>query len=127
MKSNSHSILRNLWLLAGWILVGLVIWLSLIPSPPQIMVMDDDKVNHLAAYFTLMVWFGLIARENGFHARLAIALTALGVMLEFLQKVSGYRTFELYDMLANSAGVLAGWFLIKMRIKIEKPLNAATS
>jgi hypothetical protein len=30
----------------------------------------------------------------------------MGIALEFLQEMTGYRTFELLDMLANATGVL---------------------
>ena len=34
----------------------------------------------------------------------------MGIALEFIQEMTGYRTFDLLDMLANAAGVLgASW------------------
>ena len=37
------------------------------------------------------------------------AWIAMGVALEFAQAATGYRSFELSDMAANSLGVLLGW------------------
>ena len=39
----------------------------------------------------------------------AIGFIAMGVALEFLQGMTGYRTFEVLDMLANAVGVALGW------------------
>jgi glycopeptide antibiotics resistance protein len=37
----------------------------------------------------------------------------MGVGLEFLQDLCGVRFFEVNDMLANTAGVLLAWSLVK--------------
>ena len=33
----------------------------------------------------------------------------MGIGIEFLQRMTGYRTFDVYDMAANATGVLLGW------------------
>ena len=38
----------------------------------------------------------------------------MGIGLEFVQGALGYRTFDLFDMLANSLGVLIGWAVALM-------------
>ena len=40
----------------------------------------------------------------------------LGVTLEFAQGTTGYRTFDILDMVANACGVLLG------RLAVETPL-----
>jgi hypothetical protein len=40
-----------------------------------------------------------------------MAFVMLGVTLEYLQRLSGYRTFEYADMGANAAGVLCALLL----------------
>ena len=84
-------------------MVAAVVWGSLTPSPPSA---GNDKVGHFVVYGVLMFWFAqLYARR----LPCAAGFVALGVALEFVQGSLGYRSFELYDMLANSAGVLLGW------------------
>ena len=41
----------------------------------------------------------------------AALLIVLGIALEYLQRMTGYREFSYADMLANGAGVLFGWAL----------------
>jgi VanZ family protein len=39
----------------------------------------------------------------------AAGFAAMGVALEFIQGWTGYRSFELYDMLADGVGIAVGW------------------
>jgi VanZ family protein len=41
----------------------------------------------------------------------ALLWIGMGVGLEFAQGQLGYRTYEVYDMYANTLGVLIGWTL----------------
>lgn len=68
-----------------------------------------DKIGHLLAYGSLMLWFSLL--YGSLPARLAYGagFVVLGVVLEFMQGTLDYRTFEVADMVANSLGVLLGW------------------
>jgi VanZ family protein len=107
---------RRLWLALGWALVLGVIVLSVIPAPIQVPVVEGDKLGHLLAYGTLMVWFSNLYDESNPRIILAIGLVAMGIILEFVQRWSGYRTFEIADMAANAIGVLAGWALSPPRM-----------
>ena len=106
---------RWLWRLAGWLLVAIVVWLSLTPEPISLPVTAADKLEHAVAYAVLMAWFSNLHETAARRAGLAAALIALGVALEFAQRWTGYRTFEVTDMLAGAAGVITGWLLAPPR------------
>ena len=109
---------RAWWLALGWLLVTLVIYLSLMPQPPQPLNFDNgDKLEHASAYGLQMAWFCQIYWSRGQRVRIAVALICMGVTLEILQGMTGYRTFDYADMRANTVGVLAGWTLSLTRIK----------
>ncbi|MEM9057747.1 MAG: VanZ family protein [Pseudomonadota bacterium] len=95
------------WLAGGCVLVAVVVGGSLAPSGIDELPLPSDKINHLLAYFVLMIWFGGIYR-NAVHWRVAVALTALGIALEWLQQLGGARQGDVMDFLANSGGVLLG-------------------
>lgn len=99
--------LRPLWLAIGWGLVMLVIYLSLTPQPPRLDADYGDKVGHLLAYGVLMGWFSQLYSNR--RRPLALALFALGVVLELIQGMIGYREASLADAAANGLGVIAGW------------------
>jgi hypothetical protein len=58
---------RRVWRAIGFGLVVFVIWLSLTPQPIEIPVEQGDKLGHIAAYGTLMVWFAQLDTRH--HAR----------------------------------------------------------
>jgi hypothetical protein len=101
--------IRTLWLIIGIALIALLWWLSLMRSPPNINVPDGDKYGHLLAYGGTMWWWAQLWRTWRKRLRLAVSLALMGVVIEFVQGATGWRTFDAMDMLANSLGVLAGW------------------
>lgn len=81
-------------------------WLSLAPSsgvPPTFGI--SDKVLHAVGYAV----FGALAVLAGLRVWAAIlAAMALGLVLEVLQGLGGYRTFEWVDLVADVAGAAVG-------------------
>ena len=107
---------RVIWTLLGYTWVAIVIYFSLVPNPPVISVAEfGDKLEHLTAYFCLFSWFAQVFQRRYFFIP-AILLILLGVTMEILQGLSGYRMFEYADMLANSMGVLIAWLLSYSKI-----------
>lgn len=100
---------RRLWLALGWSIVAAIIWLSLTPSPPKLDVTLGDKLGHFGAYGTLMFWFCQLYARRAARAAYAAAFITMGIALEFIQGATGYRSFEIFDMVANTLGVLLGW------------------
>ncbi|MFH1602911.1 MAG: VanZ family protein, partial [Pseudomonadota bacterium] len=106
---------RRLWLSLGWVLVLGVIYLSLTPDPIEVPVADGDKLGHLLAYGTLMVWFSNLYGNVISRLFFAIGFVAIGIALEFIQAWTGFRSFEIVDMAANASGVFVGWALAPPR------------
>jgi VanZ family protein len=94
---------------AGWALAALIVWLSLTPSPPKIDIEEGDKLGHFLAYGSLMLWFCLLYARRASRIGYALLWIGMGIGLEFAQGELGYRTYEVYDMYANTLGVLIGW------------------
>jgi VanZ family protein len=100
----------TLWSVLGWVLIAAVIYLSLTPHPIEIDVEQGDKLGHTLAYLGMMVWFAQLYPRRS-HVWWGLGFIALGIALEYLQGWSGYRDFEYLDMVADAAGVTAGWLL----------------
>ena len=101
-------ILRVIWFIA---IVAVIIG-SLLPGNSGPMRLIDrlhipDKVEHFLAY-AVLTFLPTIHERRGFIIAAAIGAVALGVGLEFAQLYSGWRDFEVGDMVADTAGVLAG-------------------
>ena len=101
--------LRVLWLAIGWAMVAVIIWLSLTPSPPKVDFEQSDKVGHVLAYGGTMFWFCLLYRSPRTRLWYALGFIAMGIAIEYIQGWTGYRSFEVYDMVADALGVLLGW------------------
>jgi VanZ family protein len=99
---------RHLWITMSLVLLAAVLFASLQPDFGPVVPANFDKVEHLAAYVVLAVWFtGLVAR--GRYWVVAGGLLALGVLVEVLQGLMNLgRSAEVSDMLANTLGVVVG-------------------
>ena len=115
------------WLSLGWLLVLSVIVGSLIPGDMLRSVTLSDKIMHVGSYFVLMVWFaGLYHRHK--HPVVAGVLIALGIVLDVAQGATLTRSFDVNDIGANAAGVLAGlllslWFFEGWCLRLERYLE----
>ena len=96
----------GIWIF-GWLLCML---LSLI-TPPNISldVSNSDKIGHFLAYGTLSAWAVMLFRQKRAWILNAVALTFLGIAMEFAQ---GYltttRMMDWHDAMANTMGVGLG-------------------
>jgi hypothetical protein len=109
-------LLRPYWLAIGWALVAFVIYLSITPEPVRVTLEQGDKFGHAFAYATLMSWFANLYETPAGRLRRAAGFVALGIVLEFVQRWTGYRSFELADMAAGATGVAIGWLLAPPRV-----------
>ena len=100
------------WLRWGYGWVTLAILASLVPPPdfPIIEFVSMDKFLHCLMYAFLMLWFTQIYTQKAFRV-LALYFMAMGICLELLQSLTSYRSMEIADMVANTAGVIFGWVL----------------
>ena len=117
MPFNDLSLLmRRAWWAVGWFGVGLCIYLSLMHNPPTLDVVEGDKLQHIAAYSVLMLWFAQLTTEVRQRRVTAALLIGLGIAIEFAQLASGYREFSVADMAADAIGVGVGWLLAPPRL-----------
>ena len=107
----------RLWLVIGFLLVGVVCFLTLTPSPPDIGDFpESDKIGHFVAYSAIMLWFGFIYLRGKRYMRVGLAFIVMGIALELIQGMLDYRSFSYLDMSANACGVMIGWLLARTRL-----------
>lgn len=92
---------------AFWLCMAAVLALCLMPPVQHLPSTGWDKANHALGFAVLAV-LGLFA----YPARTAgvlLGLLAFGAVTEVLQSLTGYRTAEWLDLLADAAGLAIGW------------------
>src|SRR5665213_2197549 len=102
---------RKLWIGIGVGFVLLVIYLSLNTHPIYLVTPWNFKLGHVLAYCWLSFWFLQIFRRLSIGITIALALCLLGVALEYVQRMTGYRHFAYTDMRDNAIGVAIGMLL----------------
>ena len=98
----------RLWLslqVFGMVAVGV---LSLLPAPDM---GGSDKLLHFIAYGAMSGGLSLLLPSWGRRVLGAVLVALYGVLLEYLQGLTGYRMFDPADMLTNAAGAACGLVL----------------
>lgn len=107
MADRQRLTLNGLWYACGAAMLLAVALVSLLPAP-AIASGVNDKLSHLLTYTLLSGWFCLLARRRAALAASIAGLIAYGMMIEWLQGMTGYRYAEWGDVIANGAGCLLG-------------------
>ena len=118
MKHTHHLLVHNLFKILAFLWTLLIFYLCLDDSPnvPKINIQYKDKVVHFIFYF-VFVYFWTKSLKNKYLNYISIILflaIAIGITIEFLQEnFTLHRTFDWYDILANSLGAIASFIYVK--------------
>ncbi|MBM3456112.1 MAG: VanZ family protein [Bacteroidetes bacterium] len=89
------------------VFVGIAV-LSLLP-PKRLELGSSDKLSHFFAYFVLMLTYGTWRAKNRSHILIGITLlSGYGILLELLQGFIPGRVPSIFDVIANTSGVILG-------------------
>ncbi len=79
------------------------------------MLPGQDKVLHGVTFLLLYLLGAKAFPGVGYRNRLFVGLLGYGIAIELLQGLSGYRSMEAWDAVADMAGLLVGrlWVLKK--------------
>lgn len=89
--------------------------IMLVPSGSGSMLPGQDKVLHGVTFLLLFLLGSKAFPHPGYRNRLFSWLLVYGIAIELLQGLSGYRSMEVWDGVADLAGLLIGriWVLKK--------------
>jgi len=102
---------RALCLLQFAILIGVFTFLGLTPNPESSVHMFNDKLMHCSGYFAAGISISFALPRWSFLQR-ASFLIIYSIGIEIGQHFMPPRTFDVFDICANSTGVLLGLGLI---------------
>ena len=106
---------HRVWCGFGWVMLGVVLVLCLMPAPPTPPVVTHDKIQHLIAFCGLLVWWRwLCTRWWSPH----LALFGFAILIEILQGTcTANRHAEVADVVADSLGLLCGEALFRTPLR----------
>ncbi len=105
-------------LIIPWGFTLLIIVGSLAPgSAVKPVFVVSDKLIHAVSYAIVFISFSPFYFYK-FYPVIVLRLMVMGVLIEVLQGVSGLRSFDAYDMLANTVGLLLSWLVIRCLIGV---------
>lgn len=119
--------------LVKYIAIAFQLWVTVIMLIPTsgvayINIPQSDKFLHIGVYLILfIVWaftIGVDPKRKVLMWVLAVLLSIYGIVIELIQdKWIDTRTADIWDVLANSIGILLGmivFYKLKQRIKLKK-------
>ena len=124
-----QMITKLLLVLKKWALPVLVLYvvaltigsLAHVGGIPSLGSSFDDKIYHFTAYFlfTILVYnYCRTVKLTHVILTSAISVIIYGIIIEVLQQVlTSYRTLDVYDVLANTLGVVFASLIITFRKK----------
>lgn len=120
LKHIRHLFLVSSYLIAISVTIGIAI-LSLINLNLQAAdakILNFDKVLHAFAYGTLSLFWLIATQKLNKQFIVLSSCVIYGTVIEFLQsELTNYRTGDLYDVLANTLGVIFGYLFFEKLAK----------
>lgn len=104
---------RALCLIQFFLVLVIFAYLGLTPAPEQSVPMFNDKLMHCTGYFFGGLSISFAFPRWKFMTR-AMVLVSYSIGIEIAQHFMPPRTFDPFDMIANTIGVLFGLAVIAM-------------
>jgi len=109
MSKYLHLLNRNQFKVIFFITVIFVLYSALTPpsgDTPIFDFPDGDKALHASAFFVLSFLLNRASSSIQHRIRNMLSLLAFGILIEFLQSFTSYRTVSFWDVVADLVGIL---------------------
>jgi VanZ family protein len=103
-QPRTRRILAVLWALA-WLVVAVLLLMPVAGGVPE----GTDKLVHFAIFACMAFGAVSFSHRAGQLSGLALLTVAGGTALEFAQRLTSWRTFDLTDAAANTLGASSGY------------------
>ena len=98
---------KKLCLIQFFILLVIYTFFGLMPSPDTYIPTVNDKITHFSGYFIAAFSISFAYPKKAYWQKICF-LILFSVMIEIGQHFMPPRTFDRWDIFANSCGVLGG-------------------
>jgi len=132
VQSSNHSVRSGLrssvgkhqvivWRLVFFFMLCAVMTLALLPTSGTPGFAGQDKLIHLIV-FSVLFFMGAKAHQGLISWKwlyLYLGLFSYGVLMELLQGQTSYRSMEVWDLVADSLGLMVGHSALKLFSKYQ--------
>ena len=99
--------------------LAVVLILALMPPRALVPPTGWDKASHVLAFAVLAILGAASYPQR--KTPVLLGLVAYGGMIELLQALTGYRSAEWRDLVADGVGVVLGWHLPSLSLRLRLP------
>ena len=108
---------RQIWITLGICYIAFIVVASLSRTPDvNLHISYADKIIHFFIYFILVGWFAQLYQKPYSRWLILIGAVLLGMLIEYLQGMTAYRSFDYADEVANTIGAVCAYLLAKTRL-----------
>ena len=102
------------WVALGALIMGWTLWMALTPDPGITLPFRyGDKLLHATTFTCLMGWWGNVYRTRRPRMWAALGCLAFGIFIECAQWFDPPRDADIFDVLADSIGILIALVLLR--------------
>lgn len=113
---------RRLWIFLGIAYIVFILVASLLRIPDINQSFSyTDKVVHFVTYFILVGWFVQLYHKSSSRLLILLAAILFGMIIEILQGMTAYRSFDIADEILNALG--AGCAFVLARTNFDNLLR----
>ena len=119
MPQRMKNLLKSKKLIIAIFITVSILYLSLMKMPKyNVAISHLDKWQHCFAYLVLTFFWLYAFYEKERKYLIIFCCILFGILIEVLQyTITNYRTGDYLDVLANSSGVLFGFFIFNQAFK----------
>lgn len=127
MKIIKHLSGPNFYFLLAFVWTVLIFYLCLTESSslPKLTFPLKDKIVHFVFYFVFVLLWSLKLVYKKVTSLIFILIVAIvtGIVIEFLQeKITDTRTFDWFDIIANSFGAISSFIVLVILLPTKKTI-----
>lgn len=97
----------------------IIILISAIIPPSNIPSSIDDKIVHAVGFMGVALLYAWAYKKEKWWKNIIYGL-AFGIFIEIIQYFIPYRSFELFDIIADGVGLILGVLLVEIMRKVER-------
>ena len=107
-----------------WALLAVGLMVAALPSMPEVNVSNADKYMHLLAFFGFAFLLDISDTRSFWRYKVPILL-GYGALIEVMQALLPWRSFDPLDWVADALGVLAYWLVwyVALRPRLKRYLS----